>query len=148
MSVCWTRLGRKDVIAHFPPFLFECAESCMTTGCLCGKWWQWLCRHVGAWFLSYQGVISDLPLEAEGIFLNSVGCSFTKDITHLGPERLICHISSHYKSKAVSCQETPNAKRRGHLAAQLPEILEAAWHQFPCFSWKKRALTSKWCGMW
>lgn len=134
-----------------------CVESCMTTGCLLEiPWWQWVCSHVKGWFFNYQGGIFEFSLEAEGIFLNSLDWlvhwlislgynpfRFTALFQGGGsPERLICHISSHCKSKAAPYWETPKAKGRGHLAAWLPEISGAAWQLLEksyCFSRKGKS---------
>lgn len=154
MSVVWTRLWRKDAIC---PVLFfylwvywELHDHRLPLWKT--PWWQWLCSHMETWFLSYQEVISELPLEADGIFLNSLHW-FIHHLISLGynlfrftalfqggwrPKRLICYTSSHCKSKAVPCWETPNAQWRGHLAAWVPEISGAALHQSSCFSWKEK----------
>lgn len=113
-------------------------------------WWQWLCSRVEGWFLNYQGVISELSLDAKGIVPNSLdwfvhwlislGCSsfrFTA-LFQAGGSHLVCHISFRCKSKPVPCWETPSAKGRGHLAARLPEISGAAWHQSSCSPWQER----------
>lgn len=109
-------------------------------------WWQQLCRHAEGWLLSYQGIISEFSLKAEGIYLNSLDWLIHQMISlgykpfrfkalfqrGGGPERLVCHIFFHCKSRAVPCWETPIAKGRGHLVAG------AAWHQSSCFSWKEK----------